>query len=91
MFQGHLDNYNYRIDVVKFDEDFSIWYIFHEKFKYFVYNKSELGKTEKLLYLLCIVTGKALRSCSSIKPIMIFHGNCLKIFMMIKKVYLEFI
>lgn len=59
-----------KIDLIKFDgEDLSIWPIFHENFKYFVHNKTELGKAEKLQYLLGCVTGKALRTCSSIEPI----------------------
>lgn len=59
-----------KIDLVKFDgEDLTIWPIFSENFKYFVHNKTDLGKPEKLQYLLGSITGKALRSCSSIEPI----------------------
>lgn len=74
-----------KIELMKFNgDDMSIWPLFFENFKQLVHLKSEFSNAEKLQYLLSSLTGRALKTCSSIEPL---PDNYDTIFQLLKDTY----
>ncbi|KAJ8969795.1 hypothetical protein NQ317_004059 [Molorchus minor] len=74
-----------KIDLMKFSgEDLTIWPLFYENFKQLVHLKPEISKAEKLQYLLSSLTGRALKTCTSVEPV---PNNYDTIFALLKETY----
>lgn len=59
-----------KLEIMKFSgEDLAIWPLFYENFKQLVHLKSEFSKAEKMQYLLGSLTGRALKTCTSIEAV----------------------